>query len=75
MESWTYKVRYLNKETDKEIESYGLVTGKNFTDATRKICNAFGEDIIFTISLDWLDEGELIKISKETVEAVRNCIE
>lgn len=75
MESWTYKVRYLDKEAGKEIESYGLVTGENFTDATRKICNAFREDVIFTISLDWLDEGELIKISKETVEAVRNCIE
>lgn len=75
MGSWTYKVEYLDKETDKEIESYGLVTGENFTDATRKICNAFGEDVIFTISLDWLGEGELIKISKETVETVRNCIE
>lgn len=75
MESWTYKVRYLIKGSEEELESYGLVVGENFTDATRKICNAFGEDIIFTISLDWLDEGELIKISKETVEAVRNCIE
>lgn len=75
MESWTYKVRHFIKESGEELESYGLVVGEDLVDATRKICNAFGEDNILSVSLDWLDEGELIKISKETVEAVRNSIE
>lgn len=74
MSSWIYRVRYYIKETSEETEDCGLVVGKNLAEAMGKVSNGYGEDTILSVSLEWLDESELIRMSEEAIRAVKTSV-
>ncbi len=75
MNSWTYKVRYFVAETDEELESCGLVVSENFTNAMKKISKSYGEDSILSVTIEWLDESELIELPEDLIGTIRKSIE
>lgn len=74
MNSWIYRVRYYIKESGEETEDCGLVVGKNLAEVMGKVSNGYGEDVILSVSLEWLDESELIRMSEEAVRAVKESV-
>ena len=65
---YRYKVKWYFD--DKEIISEGIGFAKNFPDAMECISHEFGEDEIMGVSVEFLQDGDMINFDdlKETLE-------
>lgn len=60
-----FEAIFYDEDTGEKCKSCGMVAGGNYNEVMDKVNNFFGEDCIFSIKLQYKDDGELIFVPQD----------